>query len=126
MKVWSLRAYFAVASATSDQRHGGQRGQLQPLARPGRGDGDERREHRAGDRPAEVGLPGDAGDDEAEHGVDGEHARDAGRGPPEVPVEHQQRAEQAEHRPRGADRADDPRAALLQVGDAAGRGGSSR
>ena len=126
MKVWSVRAYFAMARPTTMSATTASAGSCRRCRRPGGGHGDQGGQHGAGDRAAEVRLPGDARDDEAEDGVDGEDGDDAGRGPAEVPVQHEQGGEEAEHRPRGTDGADDPRAALAQVVDAAGRGGQQQ
>jgi len=47
-----------------------------------------------------VGLPGDAREHEAEHGVDRQHAKNGTRRPPQMAVEHEQGPEQPEDRTR--------------------------
>src|SRR6476620_2009233 len=62
-----------------------------------------------GDEAAEVGLPRDAGVEEAEGRVDGDRRVHRRRGASEVPVEHEERAEESEDRARRADDRGEPR-----------------
>ena len=116
--------YFADGDRDEQHEDGAERGPHEVAHTLSAEDDDDAGADDAGDEAAEVGLPRDAGVEEAEGGVDGDRRVHRRRGAPEVPVEHEERAEEPEDRAGGADDGGQP--GVVQTGTQTRRSSASR